>query len=494
MHAPFEEYRDALKERIDRYGFEVVEREEGTILSVADGVMRISGLADARLHELVRVGDRADALILDLAVEHVGAVMLDDLRSVGAGDPVRATGRVAAVPVGEAMLGRIVDPLGRPLDGQGAVRADHLWPVERPAPPISDREEVTEPLLTGLTMVDALFPIGRGQRQLILGDRGTGKSTIAMDTVLNQGRTGVKCVYVSVGQMATDVLALRDALERSGALAHTTLVVASAEAPPGLRFVAPYAGCTMAEYFRDRGEDALVVFDDLDAHARAYRELSLLMRRPPGREAYPGDIFYIHARLLERATHLSKERGGGSLTALPIAETQASRISNFIPTNLISITDGQLFLDPQLFDRGYKPAVHVGTSVSRVGGKTQRASMKQVAGKLRLDIARFGELEVFTRFGARVEEETRKLLVRGARARELLRQAPASPIPLGEQVALLVALEEGLFDALDVRAVGSAAERLREGLRRHHPEVIEGFELGSPPSDRDRRGVEEAFP
>jgi len=327
----------------------------------------------------------------------------------------------------------------------------------------------------------------------VLGDRGTGKSTLVIDTISNQVRFGVTSVYVSVGQMASSVVALIERLRRSGALGSSVVVVAEAESSPGLRFLAPFAGCTIAEWFRDAGEDALVVYDDLDAHAVAYRELSLLMRRPPGREAFPGDIFFLHSRLLERATQLTKAQGGGSLTALPVAETRAGRISDYIPTNLISITDGQLYLDPQLFDRGSKPAVHVGTSVSRVGGKTQAASMRAVAGRLRLDLARFLELEVFTRFGARVEASTRALLVRGARSRELLTQAPGSPWTLGEQVALLIALEEGLFDDLEVKQVQPRAHRLTERLAQLHPDLLEELEVSGAPSDEARGRVEEAW-
>lgn len=482
-----------LAARIEGYRYDVALREEGTVQQVADGVARISGLGGVCLDELLELEGGASALAMTLEPDWVSAVLLSDPAAAEVGATVRGTGQVVAAPVGPGLRGRVVDPLGHPLDGLGPVEAVDRWPVERPSPPLWARAPVERPLSTGVLVVDALFPVGRGQRQLVLGDRGTGKSTLVIDTISNQVRFGVTSVYVSVGQMASSVVALIERLRRSGALGSSVVVVAEAESSPGLRFLAPFAGCTIAEWFRDAGEDALVVYDDLDAHAVAYRELSLLMRRPPGREAFPGDIFFLHSRLLERATQLTKAQGGGSLTALPVAETRAGRISDYIPTNLISITDGQLYLDPQLFDRGSKPAVHVGTSVSRVGGKTQAASMRAVAGRLRLDLARFFELEVFTRFGARVEASTRALLVRGARSRELLTQAPGSPWTLGEQVALLIALEEGLFDDLEVKQVQPRAHRLTERLAQLHPDLLEELEVSGAPSDEARGRVEEAW-
>jgi F-type H+-transporting ATPase subunit alpha len=490
----YERERERLREVAAGFEYGVARRSEGRILSLGDGVAHVSGLRDVRLRELVEIEGGGDGLALDLRPDDVGVVLLDAAPDVRVGKTVRGTGRVASVPVGEGLLGRVVDPLGNPLDGGAPPETEAFQPVERPAPGIVHREPVTEPLLTGLTVVDALFPIGRGQRQLVIGDRGTGKTTIPADTIVNQAGTGVRCVYVVIGQRAASVMRLLETLRRTNALAHTVVVVAEAGAPPGLRFLAPYAGCTMAEYFRDRGEDAFVVYDDLGRHAIAYRELSLLLRRPPGREAYPGDIFFLHARLLERATRLTSERGGGSLTAMPITETQAGRISDYIPTNLISITDGQLYLDPQLFDRGIKPAIDVGLSVSRVGGKTQRPAMKDAAGRLRLDITRYREVEVFSRFGGRLEESTRQLLVRGARALEVLKQPPSRPIPLGEQVALLLALEQGLFDPLPVDDVGDAAAKLRERLRRDEADLLRSFETGHPVADEDREAVRRAFP
>jgi F-type H+-transporting ATPase subunit alpha len=484
--------QERLTAAVDAYRYRVARREEGRVLAIADGVATVSGLGGARLDELLRVGDAVDALAMSLEPRGVRAVVLGETAAARVGAPVRATGRVASVPVGEGLLGRVIDPLGRPLDGLGPVPATERWPVERPAPPIWARAPVAEPLLTGLLVVDALFPIGRGQRQLVLGDRGTGKSTLAADTLIHQRGAGVVSVYVSIGQMGSSVVSLVETLRAAGALERTTVVIAEADASPGLRFLAPYAGCAIAEWFRDHGDDALVVYDDLEAHAVAYRELALLMRRPPGREAYPGDVFFLHARLLERATRLTPERGGGSLTALPITETRVGRISDYIPTNLISITDGQLFLDAHLFDRGIKPAVSIGTSVSRVGAKTQRPSMKAVAGRLRLDTARFEELEVFTRFGARLEPSTKQILIRGERARELAKQAPASPLEHGEQVALLLALEMGLFDARPPQEVSTTARALLERLAARAPRILADLEAGRPPGSEARAAVREA--
>lgn len=461
----------------------------GRVASIADGVARISGLPEAALSERVTIGDGVPAMVLDLAEDQIGVAVLDDPDGVHVGDLVQGTDQVLSVPVGDELLGRVVDPLGRPADGRGPWSNVELWPVERAAPALVERAPVREPLLTGITVVDALFPIGRGQRELIVGDRGTGKSTLAVDAVLNQRNTGVRCVVVSIGQQSSSVVQLLDRLAAHGATDNTVVVVAPPSSTPGLRFIAPYAGCTIAEYFRDRGEDALVVFDDLTEHAVAYRELALLLRRPPGREAYPGDIFYVHSRLLERGTRLSDQRGGGSLTMLPIAETHAGRISDFIPTNLISITDGQLYLDPMAFDRGVKPAVDVGLSVSRVGGRTQKPAMKAVASKLRLDAARFREVEVFSRFGGRVEASTQRLLARGERIRELLKQGPGQPRSLAEQVALLIALEEGCFDDAAVHDVAARVDQLTTAMAGRPSEFVDALTDGPAPGEDLRRAV-----
>lgn len=477
---------DRLAKAAADYRFAPHALSVGRVTSIADGVARISGLPQAGLSERVTIGDGVPGLVLDLEESEIGVAVLDAPDGVHVGDLVQGTDQVLSVPVGDELLGRVVDPLGRAADGRGPWRNVERWPVERPAPRLVERAPVREPLLTGITVVDALFPIGRGQRELIVGDRGTGKSTLAVDAVLNQKNAGVRCVVVSIGQQSSSVIQLLDRLAAHGATENTVVVVAPPSSTPGLRFIAPYAGCTIAEYFRDRGEDALVVFDDLTEHAVAYRELALLLRRPPGREAYPGDIFYIHSRLLERGTRLSDRRGGGSLTMLPIAETHAGRISDFIPTNLISITDGQLYLDPTAFDRGNKPAVDVGLSVSRVGGRTQKSVMKAVASKLRLDAARFREVEVFSRFGGRIEASTQRLLARGERIRELLKQGPGQPRSQAEQVALLIALEEGCFDDAALHAVAARVEQLTAAMA-GCPQTLEAALTDGPPPGADLR-------
>ncbi len=501
MTADLEELRRRLRHAAGSFRYALERREEGTVRSVGDGVARLLGMPGLRLDELAEIGSRGDAtrgdgvdaLALDLGEDDVGVVLLGPERRVQAGAPVRATGRVASAPVGDALLGRVIDPLGVPLDGLPPPDVLERWPLERPAPGIAAREAVTEPLATGVMVIDALFPIGRGQRQLLIGDMGAGKTTVATDAVIHQRDTGVRCVYVLIGQKTSAAVTLIETLRREKALAHTVVVVAGSDAPAGLRYLAPYAGCTIAEYFRDRGEDALVVFDDLSRHAVAYREIALLLGRPPGREAYPGDIFFLHARLLERATHLARSEGGGSLTALPVAETQAGRIADFIPTNLISITDGQLYFDRLLFDRGVKPAIDVGLSVSRVGTRTQRPSMKAVAGRLRLEATHAREVEGFARFGTRIEESTRQVIVRGERIREVLGQPPEAPIPMGEQVAVLAALSRGLFNPMPIERVGPVAMLLRARLRAEHPELLRSLGAGRPATEAESTLIEQAL-
>ena len=396
-------------------------REVGTITSIATGIAKVSGLPGVGFEELVKFPGDLLGMAFNVDKNEIGVVLLGAYWHLNAGDEVERTGRVMDVVVGEGLLGRVIDPLGRPLDGNGPVAGSERRPIERTAPHIMDRAPVTVPLQTGLKVIDALIPVGRGQRELILGDRQTGKTSIAIDTILNQRGQNVLCVYCAIGQRASAVAKAVATLREKGAMDHTVLVVTEGNDPPGLAFIAPYAATSIAEYFMEQGRDVLVVYDDLTHHARAYRELSLLLRRPPGREAFPGDIFYIHARLLERATHLRKELGGGSLTALPIIETEAQNISAYIPTNLISITDGQIYLSPSLFELGVLPAVDVGKSVSRVGGKAQRAAYRAVAGDLKLAYAQFEELETFARFGARLDESTRKIIEHGRRIRACLK-------------------------------------------------------------------------
>ena len=410
--------------------------EVGTVVSVGYGVARISGLSGVKSEELVVFSGNRLGMVFNVDPYEVGVVLLDDDENISAGSEVHRTNRVLEVPVGAALIGRVVDATGRPLDDLGQIRPSLRKPVEREAPGIMERSPVEAPLQTGIKVVDALIPVGRGQRELILGDRQTGKTAIAVDTIINQKGKGVICIYCAIGKQAASVARIVDDLRHHDALDFSIVVVTTAEEPPGLQFVAPYAATTIGEYFMEQGSDVLIVYDDLTCHARAYRELSLLLRRPPGREAYPGDIFYIHSRLLERSTHLRKDLGGGSLTALPIAETEAQNIAGYIPTNLISITDGQIYLCPHLFQKGILPAVDVGKSVSRVGGKSQLNAYRSVAGDLRLSYSQFGELEGFARFGTRLDEETRKTLDRGRRVREALKQSQFELLSVPEQIAV----------------------------------------------------------
>ncbi|SMF81328.1 F-type H+-transporting ATPase subunit alpha [Tistlia consotensis] len=438
--------------------------ETGRVERIGDGIALVSGLDGARAEELLAFPGGVVGLAWTFDAERIGCVLLDPPGALEAGDLVQATGRVASLPVGEALLGRIVDPLGRPLDGGPAIRGERFAPMEQPAPGIIERDLVKVPLETGLTVIDGLFAIGRGQRELIIGDRSTGKTALAVDTIINQKDSGVVSVYVAVGQRSSSVGRVIDAVRSHGNAERTVFVVAEADAPPGQQWLAPFAGFSIAEFFRDRGEDALVVVDDLSKHAAVHRQISLLLRQPPGREAFPGDVFYLHARLLERAAKLSKERGGGSLTALPVAETQAGNLTAYIPTNLISITDGQIYLDARLFGEGQKPAVDVGRSVSRVGGKTQRPALRAAAAGLRLDYAQFLELELFSRFGTVSDPRTRRTLEHGRRIRAVLAQDQYAPLGETTQVALLLALGAGQLDALTPGQIARFRVRLAEAL------------------------------
>ena len=430
--------------------------ERGTVSRVLRGVVEVEGFSEATSDEVIGFEGGATGLALDLAPGRAGIILLHDPQGLRPGDHARRMRRVASVPTGDALLGRVINPLGRPLDDLGPVAADRLDPVERSAPAIMERAPVARPLQTGIKAVDALVPIGRGQRELIVGDRQTGKTAVALDTILNQAGTGVISVYCAIGQRGDAVARVIARLRERGVMENCAVVVAGAEEPPGLQYITPYAATTIAERFMRAGRDTLIVYDDLTRHARAYRELSLLLRRPPGREAYPGDIFYLHARLLERATQLRESSGGGSLTALPIVETQAQNLSAYIPTNLISITDGQIYLSPALFRLGQLPAVDVGRSVSRVGSKAQLAAFRAVAGPLKLAYAQFEELEDFARFGAKLDEDTRAQLERGRRVREALKQPEAEPISVARQIALLLAVTEGLFDTVPLNAMTAA--------------------------------------
>ncbi len=485
--------RDVARETFATIGRGVAEHraelraiEIGEITWVASGIARVRGLPGVRAEELLRFRGGLLGIAASLLPDGLGIILLGDSARLRAGDEARRTGRVIDVPVGPALLGRVVDAMGHPLDERGPVEAVERRPIERDAPAILDRAPVSVPLQTGLKVVDALVPIGRGQRELILGDRQTGKTTVAVEAILNQRAGDVVSVYCAIGQRASAVARVVADLESRGALARSIVVVAGGDDAPGLQFAAPYAATTMAEYFMERGQDTLVVYDDLTRHARAYRELSLLLRRPPGREAYPGDIFYVHARLLERATCLRPQRGGGSLTALPVIETQAQNIAAYIPTNLISITDGQVYLSPGLFQKGMLPAVDVGRSVSRVGGKAQLPAYRTVAGELRLAYAQYEELETFARFGTRLDPETRHRLERGRRVREVLRQSQYEPLAVSSQIATLLAATEGLFDAAGIEAIADAEERVRTAVRDGLPEVCDAIDAGEALGEHDR--------
>jgi F-type H+-transporting ATPase subunit alpha len=449
----------------------------GRVERVGDNVASVRGLPDTRLGELLLFersdgGEPVVGIVLSLDPDLIGCAMLGDDSAIGSGNLVHATGSVASVPVGDKLLGRIVNALGVPMDGGPEIEAAGIEPVERPAPAIVDRDFVNTPLNTGLLVIDAMLPLGRGQRELIIGDRETGKTAIAIDTIINQRETGVICIYCAVGQKTSSVSQAIDAVKLYGAPERCIFVFAPADDPPGIQWLAPYAACTMAEYFSERGGDALLIIDDLSKHAVIYRQLSLLLRNPPGREAYPGDIFYIHSRLLERAAKLNHERGGGSLTALPIAATEEGNLSAYIPTNLISITDGQIVLEPRLFHEGQKPAVNVGKSVSRVGGKTRSHAMRKLADNLRLEYAQFLELEIFTRFGGMVDERTQAIIEHGRRIRAVLTQQQFAPLSVAHQVALLVAIDERLLDHLPLAKVHELQAQLGAWLNEHAAEPM----------------------
>jgi F-type H+-transporting ATPase subunit alpha len=464
-------------------------REIGTITSIATGIAKVSGLPGVGFEEVLKFPGDIYGIAFNVDEDEIGVVLLGDYWHLQAGDEVERRGHVVDVPVGDGLIGRIINPMGRPLDGKGRLVASERLPVERPAPAILERAPVSVPLQTGIKVVDALIPVGRGQRELILGDRQTGKTAIALDTILNQRDQNVLCVYCAIGQRASGVAKVIATLREQGAMEYTVVVVTEGNDPPGLAYVAPYAATSIAEYFMQQGRDVLVVYDDLTQHARAYRELSLLLRRPPGREAFPGDIFYIHSRLLERATHLHPELGGGSMTALPIIETEAQDISAYIPTNLISITDGQIYLSPALFELGVLPAVDVGKSVSRVGGKAQRAAYRAVAGDLKLAYAQFEELETFARFGARLDDHTHKIIEHGRRIRACLKQPEFAPVSMAEQIAVLLALSEELFDAVPLEQMMAAEQAVRVAATEIPAEVSARFESANKLSDADRASI-----
>lgn len=448
-----------LKKRIDAFEKQVEVTEVGTVVEVGDGIARMSGLSKCQAQEMLEFPGGTFGVALNLEEETVGAIILGEYKHIKEGDIVKRTGKILSVPVGKQLIGRVVNALGEPVDGKGEIKTKDFYPMEKIAPGVITREPVSEPVQTGIKAIDALIPIGRGQRELIIGDRQTGKTAVAIDAIINQKGQNMKCVYVAVGQKESKVARIVAKLEETGAMKYTTVVVAGASDPAPMSYLAPYAGVAVAEYFADQGEDVLVIYDDLTKQAWAYREISLLLRRPPGREAYPGDVFYLHSRLLERACKLNKKNGGGSITALPIIETQAGDVTAYIPTNVISITDGQIFLEADLFYKGIRPALNIGISVSRVGGDAQIKPMKKVAGKLKLNLAQFRELEAFAQFASDLDPETKKQIDQGQRLTELLKQGQYEPVPVEHQVVAIYAVSNGYFDDIEVENIKEAEEK-----------------------------------
>ena len=481
------EITEIIRQHIADYEAKVDIAEVGTVIQASDGIARIYGLENAMAGELLDFPHGVTGMVLNLEEDNVGAVLFGEYEKIAEGDTVKRTGRIASVPVGESLIGRVVNPLGEAMDGRGPIEATEFYPVERIAPGIVDRQPVREPLQTGLKAIDAMTAIGRGQRELIIGDRQTGKTAIAIDTIINQKGQDVICIYVAIGQKRSTVARVIEDLREHDAMEYTIIVSASASEPAPIQYIAPYAGCTIGEYFRDKGQHALVVFDDLSKQAVAYRQLSLLLRRPPGREAYPGDVFYLHSRLLERAAKMSDARGGGSLTALPIIETQAGDVSAYIPTNVISITDGQIYLESNLFYSGVRPAVNPGISVSRVGGAAQVKAMKKVAGTLRIDLAAYRELEAFAQFGSDLDKATQTQLNRGQRLVEILKQPQYAPVPVEKQVLIIYAATSGCLDSIPVEAIGRYERELYTFFDTAHKDLLDALRASGELTD-DLRG------
>jgi F-type H+/Na+-transporting ATPase subunit alpha len=473
MNIRAEDISRILREQVGGYTVDVDVAEVGTVVSIGDGMARLHGVERCMAGEMIEFPGGAYGIALNLEEDSVGSVLLGDAHHIKEGDVVKRTGRIISVPVGDEMLGRVVNALGQPVDGKGPVPTTRFLPIERIAPGVVDRQSVREPLQTGLKAIDAMIPIGRGQRELIIGDRQTGKTAVAVDAILNQKDTGVVCIYCAVGQKQSTIAQIVRTLEENDAMRYSIVVAAAASDPAPMLYVAPYAACALGEFFRDSGRHALVIYDDLSKHAQAYREISLLLRRPPGREAYPGDVFYLHSRLLERAAKLNDANGGGSLTALPIIETQAGDLSAYIPTNVISITDGQIFLESDLFHQGVRPAINVGNSVSRVGGSAQIKAMRQVAGTLRLDLAQYRELAAFAQFGSDLDKSTQQQLNRGARLVEILKQGQYSPLPVAQQVMIIYAGTNGFLDAIPVAQVGKYQNELATFMETKRPGILQ---------------------
>ncbi|MFZ8785665.1 F0F1 ATP synthase subunit alpha [Thermocrinis sp.] len=489
----YEEALQMLKEQLKGLEESIKMEEVGVVYYVGDGVARAYGLDNVMANEVVEFEGGTLGLAFNLEEDNVGIIILGSESGIREGSLVRRTGRILDAPVGEGLIGRVIDPLGNPLDGKGPIQYEYRSPVEKIAPGVVKRKSVHEPLQTGIKAIDAMIPIGRGQRELIIGDRSTGKTTVCIDTILNQKDTDVYCIYVAIGQKRSTTARIIELLERHGAMEYTCVVVASATDPASLQYLAPFVGCTIGEYFRDNGKHALIIYDDLSKHAEAYRQLSLLMRRPPGREAYPGDVFYLHSRLLERAAKLNDELGAGSLTALPIIETKAGDVAAYIPTNVISITDGQIYLEPDLFNKGIRPAINVGLSVSRVGGAAQIKAMKQVAGTLRLELAQFRELEAFVQFASELDKATQQTINRGLRLVELLKQEPYNPIPVEKQIVAIYAGTNGYLDDLPVEAVRKFEKELYAYLDNQRPDILKEIREKKALDDDLKRRIDEAL-
>ena len=490
-----DEISSIIKNKIDNYELQTEVSNTGTVLENGDGIARVYGLRNVMANELVQFEDGNSTLgiAMNLDEDNVGVVILGDYTNIKEGTVVKTTGRIASVPVGEGLMGRIVDPTGKPLDGKGEFEYSKTRPIERVAPGIVTRKSVHEPLQTGLTAIDALTPIGRGQRELIIGDRQTGKTAIAIDTIINQKGKDVICIYVAIGQKASTVAHLAKTLEERGAMEYTIIVSSTANESAPLQYIAPFAGVAIGEEFMEQGKSVLIVYDDLSKHAQAYRAMSLLLKRPPGREAYPGDVFYLHSRLLERAVKLNDELGGGSITALPIIETQAGDVSAYIPTNVISITDGQIFLESNSFNAGIRPAINAGISVSRVGGAAQTKAIKQVAGKLRLDLAQYRELEAFAQFASDLDASTKKQLLRGQKLTEVLKQPQYNPLSVAEQVSILFAANEGILDDVDNSNIARFKKEWFVYFNANYTELVERLNLGSALSDDDKKALTEGL-
>jgi len=493
MEIRAEEITQVIKEQIGKYEQEVDISEVGRVLSVGDGIARIYGLQNVMANELIEFPHGVMGMVLNLEEDNIGAAILGEDVHIKEGDLVKRTNRITQVPVGEALVGRVVNAIGQPIDGKGDIDAEEFRNVEARAPGVVARMPVKEPLQTGIKAIDAMIPIGRGQRELIIGDRGTGKSVVAMDSIINQKGADVYCIYVAVGQKRSSVARVVDTLEKHGAMEYTTVVAATASEPAPLQYIAPFSGCAMGEYFRDTKRHSLLIYDDLSKHAVAYRQLSLLLRRPPGREAYPGDVFYLHSRLLERAAKLNEELGGGSLTALPIIETQAGDVSAYIPTNVISITDGQIYLEPELFYSGVRPAINVGLSVSRVGGNAQNKAMKKIAGSLRLDLAQYRELAAFAKFGSDLDKATQAQLARGSRMVEILKQGQYVPIPVERQTALIFAGAHGFVDAYPEDCLDRYESELYDFLDATYTDLMDEIKTKKELTEEIEKKLEEAL-